>query len=139
MQIFDHSSRSAAAARSNTRNQAEATRTHSNQPKPLVFEQAKADPAMARFLPLIEHVVVEDLPDSADSWELEHFQRNALVRGFLDRLAGAGTWEQEALVHDGQKRGANARVLVLSRSLWEEHQQAAFAGSAASAAEEKPA
>jgi len=65
---------------------AEATRTHSNQPKPLVFEQAKADPAMARFLPLIEHVVVEDLPDSADSWELEHFQRNALVRG----LAGAG-------------------------------------------------
>ena len=64
---------------------AEATRTHSNQPKALVFEQAKSDPEIARLLPRIEHVVVEDLPDSADSWELEHFQRNALVRG----LAGA--------------------------------------------------
>jgi len=29
--------------------------------------------------------IVDDLPDSSDSWELEHFQRNALVRG----LAGA--------------------------------------------------
>jgi beta-1,4-mannosyl-glycoprotein beta-1,4-N-acetylglucosaminyltransferase len=64
---------------------AEATRTHSNQPKALVFEQAKSDPEIARLLPRIEHIVVEDLPDSADSWELEHFQRNALVRG----LAGA--------------------------------------------------
>ena len=60
---------------------AEASKTHSNKPKQLFFEQAKADPAVAPFLPQIEHVIVDDLPDSDDSWALEHFQRNALVRG----------------------------------------------------------
>jgi hypothetical protein len=64
---------------------AEATKTHSNLFKPLHFDAVKSDPRFLPFLPQIEHVVVDDLPDSKDSWKLEHFQRNALVRG----LAGA--------------------------------------------------
>ena len=58
---------------------AEATRTHSNQPKPLFFKRHAKN--FSKFLPQIEHIVVEDLPFSTDAWELEHFQRNALVRG----------------------------------------------------------
>ena len=63
---------------------AEATKTHSNQPKALLFEQSKVDPGLAVFLPQIEHVIVDDLPDSDDSWQLEHFQRNALIRGLRE-------------------------------------------------------
>jgi len=33
------------------------------------------------FSSQIVHVVVNDLPDSEDSWLLEHFQRNAITRG----------------------------------------------------------
>lgn len=63
---------SAQTSAESARVRAESARVRAGQVRPL--------------LPRIEHVVVEDLPDSADSWELEHFQRNALVRG----LAGAG-------------------------------------------------
>lgn len=60
----------------------EATTTFSGQPKPLVFAGNQA--RFERFLPRIEHVVVEDLP-GADAWAREAFQRNAILRG----LAGA--------------------------------------------------
>ena len=63
---------------------AEATKTHSNLPKTLHFEAVKSDPRFSPFVPQIEHVVVGDLPDSDDSWQLEHFQRNALVRGLAE-------------------------------------------------------
>ncbi len=58
---------------------AEATRTHSNQPKPLHFQENRA--RFERFLPKITHVVVDDLPDTSDAWRLEGFQRAAVARG----------------------------------------------------------
>jgi beta-1,4-mannosyl-glycoprotein beta-1,4-N-acetylglucosaminyltransferase len=57
----------------------EATRTFSNEPKPLYFAENKA--RFARFLPKIIHVAIDDLPASGDAWDREAFQRDALVRG----------------------------------------------------------
>ena len=57
----------------------EATRTHSNKPKPLHFGENKD--RFAAFLDKIIHVVVDDLPDNSDAWVLENFQRNAMLRG----------------------------------------------------------
>ena len=59
----------------------EATRTHSNQPKPLHFAASKHQPRFARFLHKIEHVIVDDLPNNTDAWVLENYQRNAVLRG----------------------------------------------------------
>lgn len=66
----------------------EATKTHSNQPKPLFFEENKQ--RYARFLPKIKHIIVDDLPDGDDPWERERFQRRMVIdRGFegFDDLA----------------------------------------------------
>jgi beta-1,4-mannosyl-glycoprotein beta-1,4-N-acetylglucosaminyltransferase len=61
----------------------EATRTFSNRPKPLVFAENQA--RFARFRHRIRHVVVDDMPESADSpWHLEAHQRNAILRGLDD-------------------------------------------------------
>jgi hypothetical protein len=60
----------------------EATRTHSNQPKPLYYEQSKH--RFSAFSEQIIHIVVDDLPNSSDPWVLENYQRNAILRG-LDR------------------------------------------------------
>jgi beta-1,4-mannosyl-glycoprotein beta-1,4-N-acetylglucosaminyltransferase len=57
----------------------EATKTHSNQPKPLHYELNKQ--RFAEFHNKIIHVVVQDLPNSTDPWVLENFQRNAMMRG----------------------------------------------------------
>lgn len=58
----------------------EATKTHSNQPKPLYFEENKS--RFEKFLPKIKHVVV-DLPEGDDPWEREKFQRQMVIdRGF---------------------------------------------------------
>lgn len=62
---------------------AEATRTHSNQIKPLYFEENKA--RFGSFLPKIKHLVVDDLPNGNDPWEREVFQRKMLIdRAFAD-------------------------------------------------------
>jgi beta-1,4-mannosyl-glycoprotein beta-1,4-N-acetylglucosaminyltransferase len=61
----------------------EATRTHSNQLKPLYYELNKQ--RFAQFHSKILHLIVEDLPNSTDPWVLENFQRNAILRG----LSGA--------------------------------------------------
>jgi beta-1,4-mannosyl-glycoprotein beta-1,4-N-acetylglucosaminyltransferase len=58
--------------------------TFRGQPKPLVFQENRA--RFARFLPKIEHVVVNDLPlggrkKEHDYFKKERFQRNALERG----------------------------------------------------------
>lgn len=58
---------------------AEATRTHSNQPKPLYFQENRS--RFERFLPKISHVIVDDMPDSSDTWALENHQRTAIARG----------------------------------------------------------
>ena len=57
----------------------EATRTHSNKPKPLVYLENRA--RFERFHNKIIHVVVEDSPDTKDSWKIENFQRNCIARG----------------------------------------------------------
>jgi len=60
----------------------EATKTHSNQSKPLYY-QDNCD-RFSRFRSRIVHVVVDDMPDSTDSWRLENFQRNCIARGLSE-------------------------------------------------------
>jgi len=61
----------------------ESTKTHSNQPKPLFFEENKR--RFLEFLPKIKHIVLDDLPDGDDPWEREKFQRRMVIeRGFKD-------------------------------------------------------
>ncbi|MDR3456733.1 MAG: hypothetical protein P4N60_04765 [Verrucomicrobiae bacterium] len=57
----------------------EARRTHSNQPKPLHFQENRA--RFAQFEDKIIHVVVEEVPDTTDAWVIERFQRDAIARG----------------------------------------------------------
>ena len=58
----------------------EATRTHSGNPKPLVFDENRA--RFERFADKIIHVVVDDLPDpDPDRWIPERFQRDCITRG----------------------------------------------------------
>ena len=84
----------------------EATRTHSNKPKPLYFQEAAS--RFAAFSDKIVHVVVDDLPSvdiscalppnelrarshnlpQCGSWILENHQRNAILRG----LQKQGIW-----------------------------------------------
>src|ERR1022692_3538362 len=53
----------------------EATKTHSNKSKPLHYQENRV--LFQAFHDQIIHVVVDDMPDSNDSWVLENFQRNA--------------------------------------------------------------
>jgi hypothetical protein len=63
----------------------EATRTHSGQPKKLVFHKNRE--RFAKFLPKIEHIIVEDMPLVADDrWVAENFQRDAIMRGLGEGL-----------------------------------------------------
>lgn len=57
----------------------EATRTFSNQPKPLFYRENRE--RFAAFADKIIHVVVEDAPDTADAWEMQRMQRNCIGRG----------------------------------------------------------
>jgi len=57
----------------------EATKTHSNQPKPLHYQENRS--RFGGFHDRIIHVVVADLPDAKDAWVLENHQRNCIARG----------------------------------------------------------
>ena len=57
----------------------EARRTFTNRPKPLFFQNNREQ--FAQFKDKIIHVIVEDSPDLADPWAVEHFQRNCIARG----------------------------------------------------------
>jgi len=57
----------------------EATRTFTNQPKPLCFQDNQQK--FEAFKDRIIHVVVEDSPDTPDPWAVECFQRNCIARG----------------------------------------------------------
>ncbi len=58
----------------------EATHTHSNQPKPLYFDENKG--RFYEFLPKIIHIIVDDFPkDPENRWILENYQRNAIMQG----------------------------------------------------------
>jgi beta-1,4-mannosyl-glycoprotein beta-1,4-N-acetylglucosaminyltransferase len=60
----------------------EATRTHSNKPKPLYYQENRS--RFSAFHDKIIHVIVDDLPDAKDSWVLENYQRNSLSRGLVN-------------------------------------------------------
>jgi hypothetical protein len=62
----------------------EATKNHQGKPKPLYFEENKS-----KFLPFkdkIIHIIVDDMPifNGNNSWELEHYQRNNIVKGLIN-------------------------------------------------------
>jgi len=57
----------------------EATKTHSNQPKPLHYQENRS--RFGGFQDKIIHIIVDDLPDAKDPWVLENFQRNCIARG----------------------------------------------------------
>ena len=58
----------------------EGSRTFSGSPKPLYFHENRQ--LFQRYLHKINHVVVNDLPSNTESaWDLEAFQRNAILRG----------------------------------------------------------
>lgn len=58
----------------------EADKTFTGKPKELYFEKNKK--RFAEFQDKIIHVVVRDMPAAPqDAWEMEHYQRNAIMRG----------------------------------------------------------
>lgn len=62
----------------------EATKTHSNKPKKLYFNENKH--RFSKFLHKILHIVVSDLPDGSeynDNWNREITQRNMILYGLL--------------------------------------------------------
>jgi hypothetical protein len=62
---------------------AEATRTHSGQPKPLHF--ARNRPRFSPWARKLRVITVDDLPvDPSNRWPAEVHQRNALLRGLAD-------------------------------------------------------
>jgi beta-1,4-mannosyl-glycoprotein beta-1,4-N-acetylglucosaminyltransferase len=60
----------------------EATKTHSNQPKPLCYQENRS--RFGEFQDRIIHIVVDDLPDAKNAWVLENFQRNCIGRGLAN-------------------------------------------------------
>ena len=60
----------------------EATRTFTNQPKPLYYWENRE--RFAAFADRIIHVVVQDLPADTNPWVIERFQRNCIGRGLLN-------------------------------------------------------
>jgi beta-1,4-mannosyl-glycoprotein beta-1,4-N-acetylglucosaminyltransferase len=58
----------------------EATKTHAGKPKELYYLKNKNK--FKKFENKIIHVIVDDMPEIKESrWELENFQRNAIIRG----------------------------------------------------------
>lgn len=57
----------------------EARFTHQGNPKPLYFEQNKE--RFKKFLHKIEHVIVDEFPETNDTWVREPYQRNCAIRG----------------------------------------------------------
>ena len=90
---------------------AEASKTHSNQAKALVLADIFRDPQhpLHRFAGKVRVVEVRDLPDSADAWQLEEFQRNALARG----LANAAD-EDVVIVSDADEIPSPASIRALA-------------------------
>ncbi len=64
----------------------EGTRTYTNGPKPLYFQENKE--RFAKFAHKIIHVVVDDLPTEGDTWNRERHQRDCISRGLTDCVDG---------------------------------------------------
>jgi beta-1,4-mannosyl-glycoprotein beta-1,4-N-acetylglucosaminyltransferase len=60
----------------------EARYSHQGKPKPLFFEDNKE--RFKKFLHKIRHIIVEEFPDTDNTWVREPFQRNAISRGLTD-------------------------------------------------------
>ena len=57
----------------------EATKTFTNKPKPLVFQDNKEK--FSRFLDKIDYLIVDDFPEYKDDpWEYEYYQRNSIIK-----------------------------------------------------------
>lgn len=88
----------------------EATRTFTNRPKPLYYWENRA--RFAAFADRIIHVVVKDVPDVADPWVIDRFQRNCIGRGLAN--CRPGDW---VLVSDLDEIPRAAVVERLSREI----------------------
>lgn len=60
----------------------EATKTFSNKPKPLYYENNKE--RYSNFKDRIIHIIVDDSPDTDNPWVLDHYQKNCIQRGLVD-------------------------------------------------------
>jgi beta-1,4-mannosyl-glycoprotein beta-1,4-N-acetylglucosaminyltransferase len=60
----------------------EATKTHSNKPKPLCYQENRS--RFAEFHDKIIHIIVDNLPDAKNAFVLERFQRNCIARGLVN-------------------------------------------------------
>jgi beta-1,4-mannosyl-glycoprotein beta-1,4-N-acetylglucosaminyltransferase len=60
----------------------EATKTHSNKPKPLCYQENRSK--FSEFQDKIIHVIVNDLPDSQDAFLLDNYQRKCIERGLVN-------------------------------------------------------
>jgi hypothetical protein len=60
----------------------ESTLTFSGKPREIAFNPRHPD--LAGYVARIRHVVVDDMPDTADPWTREVWQRNAVLRGAPD-------------------------------------------------------
>ena len=64
----------------------ESDRAFTGTPKKLYFETNKQ-----RYLPYLDkiiHIIIEDMPETDNPWDREHFQRNAILRGLKSSLPG---------------------------------------------------
>ena len=59
----------------------EATLTHGGMPKPLYFKDNLQ--RFSKYLSKVSHIVVDDYP-ALDSWSIERYQRDAIMRGLAD-------------------------------------------------------
>ena len=59
----------------------EANQTFTNRPKPYNFEQAHV--RYSKYMDKIIYVKVDDMPGSANPWDNETHQRNAIARGLV--------------------------------------------------------
>ena len=82
----------------------EATRTFTNKPKPLYFQENRA--RFAAFENKLVHVVVADLPDSSDAWVVERFQRNAIGHGLRAKRSKSGAISFDLLEGEGGSHAA---------------------------------
>jgi len=61
---------------------AESTLSHSGNPKELHFDNNKDK--FEKYMSKIRHIIVDDMPNTPDSWVRERFQRKAIERGLYD-------------------------------------------------------
>jgi len=64
----------------------EATHTQAGNPKELYFEKNKA--RYEKYLHKIEHIIVDDCPNTNDPWDNENHQRRGINKGIVKTNPG---------------------------------------------------